>query len=118
MTKATLIKDNIYLGLAYRFRGSVHYHQWWEHGSIQAGMVQKELRILYFIQDKQEKSGSHVVRTRVSLLTPTVTHFLQQGHTYSNEATPNSGTSWAEYIQTITIPSLTSFFPNKHTETF
>jgi hypothetical protein len=22
-----LIKNNIYLGLAYRFRGSVHYHQ-------------------------------------------------------------------------------------------
>jgi hypothetical protein len=27
MTKATLTKDNIYLGLAYRFRGSVHHHQ-------------------------------------------------------------------------------------------
>jgi hypothetical protein len=27
MTKASLIKENIYLGLAYRFRGSVHYHQ-------------------------------------------------------------------------------------------
>ena len=27
MTKASLIKNNIYLGLAYRFRGSVHYHQ-------------------------------------------------------------------------------------------
>ena len=27
MTKASLIKDNISLGLAYRFRDSVHYHQ-------------------------------------------------------------------------------------------
>jgi hypothetical protein len=27
MTKASLIKNNIYLGLVYRFRGSVHYHQ-------------------------------------------------------------------------------------------
>ena len=27
MTKATLTKDNISLGLAYRFRGLVHYHQ-------------------------------------------------------------------------------------------
>jgi hypothetical protein len=27
MTKATLMKDNIYLVLAYRFRGSVHYDQ-------------------------------------------------------------------------------------------
>jgi len=33
MTKATLIKDNIYLGLAYRFRGSVHYLKagTWKH---------------------------------------------------------------------------------------
>ena len=27
MTKVKLIKNNILLGLAYRFRGSVHYHQ-------------------------------------------------------------------------------------------
>jgi hypothetical protein len=27
MTKATLIKDNIELGLAYRFRDAVYYHQ-------------------------------------------------------------------------------------------
>jgi len=27
MTNASFIKDNIKLGLAYRFRGSVHYHQ-------------------------------------------------------------------------------------------
>ena len=26
MTEATPIKDNIQLGLAYRFRGSAHYH--------------------------------------------------------------------------------------------
>jgi hypothetical protein len=39
-------KDNIELGLAYRFRGSVHYHQSRKHGSIQAGMMQMELRVL------------------------------------------------------------------------
>ena len=34
---------------------------------------------------------------------PTVTHLLQPGHTYSNKATPpNSATSWAKHIQTIT----------------
>jgi hypothetical protein len=27
MTKTTLIKDNIYLGLAYRLRGLAQYHQ-------------------------------------------------------------------------------------------
>ena len=30
MTKASLIKDNISLGLAYRFRDSVLYHQAWQ----------------------------------------------------------------------------------------
>jgi hypothetical protein len=49
MTKVTLIKD-ILLGLAYRFRGSVHYHQGRKHGSFQAGMVQeKELRVLHLV---------------------------------------------------------------------
>lgn len=27
MTKVTPITDNIYLGLVYRFRGSVYYHE-------------------------------------------------------------------------------------------
>jgi hypothetical protein len=47
MTKASLINDNISLGLAYRFRGSVHYHQGGKHSSIQAGMAEEELRVLY-----------------------------------------------------------------------
>jgi hypothetical protein len=38
------------LGLAYRFRGSVHYHHGRKHGSIQAGMVRKELRVLHLVQ--------------------------------------------------------------------
>jgi hypothetical protein len=46
VTEATLIKANISLGLAYRFRGSVHYHQGRKYGSIQAGMVQEELKLL------------------------------------------------------------------------
>jgi hypothetical protein len=35
--------------LAYRFRGSIHYHQGREHGSVQAGMVQEELRVLHLV---------------------------------------------------------------------
>jgi hypothetical protein len=51
MTKASLIKNNIYLGLAYRFRGSVHYHQGESmavsrQACIQAGIAQAELRVL------------------------------------------------------------------------
>jgi len=46
MTKTTLIKDNIQLGLAYRFRGSVHYPHGGKHGSMQAGMELEESRVL------------------------------------------------------------------------
>ena len=48
MTTATLIKENISLGLAYSFRGLVHYHHGRKHGSVQADMVlEKELRVLH-----------------------------------------------------------------------
>jgi hypothetical protein len=51
-----------------------------KHGSIQAGMVlEKELRVLYLVL-KQEKTDSSSLG-RGSEPTPTVTHFLQQGHT-------------------------------------
>jgi hypothetical protein len=46
MTKATLKKDNIYLGLAYMFRGSVHHHLGGKQGSTQAGIGAEELRAL------------------------------------------------------------------------
>ena len=37
------------MGLAYSFRGSVHYHHGKKHGSQQADMVlEKELRVLHF----------------------------------------------------------------------
>jgi hypothetical protein len=48
MTKATLIKANILLGLAYSFRGLIHYHLSRKHGGIQADIVlEKELRVLH-----------------------------------------------------------------------
>jgi hypothetical protein len=53
MTKATLIKANISLGLAHRFRGSVHYHHGRKHG--REGAVREELRILHLLP-KEEKS--------------------------------------------------------------
>jgi hypothetical protein len=50
MTKATLIKDNVSLRLAYRFRSSVHYHKGRKHGSIQVGMtLKKGLRVVYLV---------------------------------------------------------------------
>ena len=39
MTEAALIKAKISLGLAYSFRGSVHYHHGGKHGHMEADMV-------------------------------------------------------------------------------
>jgi hypothetical protein len=48
MTKATLIKDSIELGLIYRFRGSAHCHHGRKHGFMQVDMaLERELRVLY-----------------------------------------------------------------------
>jgi hypothetical protein len=48
MTKTTLIKVNIELGLTYSFRSSVHYYHGRKHGSLQSDMVlEKELRVLH-----------------------------------------------------------------------
>jgi hypothetical protein len=47
MTKATLIKENISLGLAYSFRCSVHYHHGEKHSCVQADLVLKEPRALH-----------------------------------------------------------------------
>jgi hypothetical protein len=56
MVKATLIKDNILLGLAYRFRGSVHYHQDEKHGSLQADLVLEKLRVPH-LDPKSSRRG-------------------------------------------------------------
>jgi hypothetical protein len=76
----------------------------WEYGSIQAGPVQAELRVL----NLHLKAASGILvprqpRTRVLKPMFIVTHLLQQGLTHSNKATPtNSATPWANHKQTIT----------------
>jgi hypothetical protein len=42
------------LGLAYSFRGSVHYHHGRKHGSMQAGTVQEELEVLEVLEVLEE----------------------------------------------------------------
>jgi hypothetical protein len=59
MTKATLIKENISLGLAYHFRGSVHYHHGRKHGIMQADMVLEEPRVLHLDQRQEKTSILH-----------------------------------------------------------
>jgi hypothetical protein len=41
------------LGLAYRFTGLVHYCHVQKHGSVQAGMVVEELRVLHIAGSKE-----------------------------------------------------------------
>ena len=78
------------MGLAYRFRGSVHYYHDKKHGSVQADMVLEELGF-YILICRQQKgavfcrqpgggSGSTLGRApaqETSKPAPTVTHFLQ-----------------------------------------
>jgi hypothetical protein len=79
------------LGLAFSFRGSVHYHHGRKHDSVQAGMVlEKELRILH----PDPKAGRAWVLGTLKVclyndtLTPTRPHLLivplPKGQTYSN----------------------------------
>jgi hypothetical protein len=60
----------------------------WEHGSIQAGIVQEELRVLClhpmassgWLTSKQLGWGSYTL-TRSDTTIPTRSHLFQQGHT-------------------------------------
>jgi hypothetical protein len=79
--------------MAYRFRDSVHYHHCRKYSTIQVGITLVELRVLHlFSEGKQEKPDTQVARKMVSKPIHTVTHF-QQGHTYSNKATPPNSAS-------------------------
>ena len=68
------------MGLAYRFRGLVHYHHGMKHGSIQAGMALEELRVLH-LDPKAD-------RRRLAKPISTVIYFFQQAHTYFNKNIP------------------------------
>jgi hypothetical protein len=56
MTKATLTKESIKLGLPYRFKGAVYYHHGVKHGNMQADM--KELRVLNLDPKEARKKRS------------------------------------------------------------
>ena len=79
LTMASLIKD---ISLAYWFWDSVHYHNSGKHGSIQAGMVLEELRVLHLVpKAKRRRLISRQLGGGSQSPSPTVTHLLQQGHT-------------------------------------
>jgi hypothetical protein len=59
----SVLKANLYLGLAYSFKGSVHYHHGGKHGRVQADMVLEKLRVLHLDlnEDSQEETVPHWV---------------------------------------------------------
>jgi hypothetical protein len=99
MITATFIKGKHFIGAGLQFRGLVRYHHGGKHGRIQADMaLEKELRDL----DAQVTEDCVIlVRLETSKPTSTVIHFLQQGHTNSNNATPpNSASPYGPSIYT------------------
>jgi hypothetical protein len=70
MTKATLRKKNISLGLAYSFRGSVRYHHGGKHSSMQADMVLEKTREFYiWILRHPEETVHQAARRRLEFYT-------------------------------------------------
>jgi hypothetical protein len=60
MTKSTLIKANISLGLAYSFGGLVHYHHGRNRGSVQSDkLLEKELCVLKLDTKTAKRLSSH-----------------------------------------------------------
>jgi hypothetical protein len=96
MIKATLIKDNIDLGLAYRLRSSViiiKVGAWQHPGRCEAKGDESSTSSS---KDRKGKNGFQTARRRILKPMPTVTHLFQQA------TPPNSATPWAKHIQTIT----------------
>ena len=88
--------------VAYGFRGSVRYHRGWE-----ANMVLENST--YWSKGTRRKTRHWTTEIlsiyETSKLTSTVTHFLQQDHTYFNKVTPpKSATSFGDIFFQTTTP--------------
>jgi len=84
----------IYAGL--QFKGSVQYHHGEKHGGLKADLVlEKELRVLQQAAGRESRRWAWLELLKPQS-PPLVTHFLQQGHTYYNEATPPNNATPSE----------------------
>ena len=112
--------------MAYSFRGSVHYHHggnqgssWGRHGAREGA----ESSTSWFSGSKrrgrlfcrQPGRGSFLPWVEFEHSEPskpiyTVTHFLQQGYTYSNKATPPNGATSHGTVETATIRAMHSYY--------
>jgi hypothetical protein len=81
------------IGAGLPFQYLVHYHHGGNHGSMQADMVlEKELAESSTSRSMGIRKRLRCTRSGFKFLKPqclpTMTHFLQQGYTYSKKATP------------------------------
>jgi hypothetical protein len=68
--------------------------------SLEAWQLEKQ-SFTICSKDKKEKNVLRQLGRGSQSPPSTVTHFLQQSHTYSNKAaSPNNATLWAKHIQT------------------
>ena len=73
-------------------------------------MVQEELRVLHLhLKAAKWKTDFQAAMVRVLKPTPTVTHLLQQGHTYSNRATP---TPTGPHLLIVPLPEPSIYKPS------
>ena len=102
MTKATLIKKNISLELAYRIRGLVSFHHGGNHSSVQAVMALEKLRVLRLVP-----KGN-----RIKLFCRQLGGGSQspppQWHTSPNKATP---APTSPYLLIVPLPGPSIFKP-------
>ena len=109
MTMTTLKKDKHLTGVVYVFRGLVHYHHgttWW-HAGVHGAEKGAEISTSWPAGNRKWSELGLAWAWKTLKSTLTVTHILQQGHTYCNKATPpNSTTPYeimgANYFQTTT----------------
>ena len=87
MTKVSLIKDNIYLGVAYRLRGSVHYCRGRSMGLSRQAWCRRIWELYIVIWWLLENTDFQAARMRLIKPTSTVTHPLHQSHPYPFKAT-------------------------------
>ena len=80
--------------------------------------LEMELSVLHLVlKETKRRLTPKGARRRVLKPSPTVTHFLQEGHTHPNKATPpKSASPWAKRIQTtvIPMPTIADLHPTAH----
>jgi len=82
LTTETLKGKAFHWGWSIQFRGSVHYHHGGKHGSVQPGLVHKELRVLHPDQHAAGWGAHWAWLEHLNL------KVHSQWHTSSNKATP------------------------------